>query len=85
MKYVSIMKAECLLNTCKPDLVFGLFVLSNPALIPGMGKINEEDELDDDENECSDHSNDHPSFKLRFSLNLLTKLINLIFNVILTI
>ena len=43
----------CQSSTCKPALVFPIFSILHPHLVPGIGEVDEENELDDDEDERS--------------------------------
>ena len=44
----------------EPVLVVAAAVIILPGFGPGMGKVDDEDELDDDEHEASDHTEVHP-------------------------
>ena len=44
----------------QPVLALGLLVLAHPDLCPGVGKVDDEDELDEDEEEGADEPEVHP-------------------------
>lgn len=47
--------------TCIPALGIALICIAQPQLAPGVGKVNEEDELDEDEEEGADHAKVEPN------------------------
>lgn len=49
----------------KPPFIVFFLVVSIPGLCPAMSEVNDENELDDDEKESSDHAEVHPDFSER--------------------
>ena len=50
-----------IISTCTLYIIVGLITL--PGLIPSVCKINHQDQLDQDEDKCSNESYVHPSFE----------------------
>ena len=46
--------------TSKPQFVLRFLILLQPVFIPGMGKINNQNQLNQQEEECSNHADHHP-------------------------
>lgn len=51
--------------TCVPALGIALARIVQPQLAPGVGKVDEEDELDEDEEEGADHTKVKPDLRGR--------------------
>ena len=51
--------------TCVPALGVALARVAQPQLAPGVGKVDEEDELDEDEEEGADHTKVKPDLRGR--------------------
>lgn len=49
--------------TCVPALGVALAGVVQPPLAPGVGKVDEEDELDEDEEEGADHTKVKPNLR----------------------
>ena len=47
-------------ESVEPVLAVVVAVVVLPGLGPGVGKVDDEDELDDDEHEAADHAEVHP-------------------------
>lgn len=50
------MECPCCSSTCKPALGVSFLCPSQPGLVPGMGEVHKQDELDDDEDEGAHHA-----------------------------
>ena len=46
--------------TYVPSLGPGLLVFAEPALVPGVSEVHDEDQLDQQEQEAADHTDHHP-------------------------
>lgn len=62
-KYTASLSGWCC--TCKPAFVVTILSVLYPHLVPGMGKVNEENKLDDNEDEGSHHSKVKPHWKVK--------------------
>lgn len=62
-KYTPSLSGWCC--TCKPAFVVTILSVLYPHLVPGMGKVNEENKLDDNEDEGSHHSKVKPHWKVK--------------------
>lgn len=55
-KVKKLVKRRCCISTCKPGFGVSVLCLLQPGLVPGMSKVHQQDELDDDENEGPHHT-----------------------------
>ena len=53
--------------TCKPPFALWFLILCQPLFIPRMRKVHDQHELDQDEQEATDHAENHPNF-LEFAM-----------------
>lgn len=56
-KYLIAFQMNC---TCKPAFIVAIFSVFYPHFVPGVGKVDEENKLDDNEDERADHSKVKP-------------------------
>jgi len=51
-------------DTSKPDSRLRFLIVAEPAFVPSMSKVNEQNQLDENEQKSSDHADHHQCYHI---------------------